>query len=329
MARLAKIGEAAAADPLEAENLKHALLAPVHVVKTPRTRFLIIANPRAGRRRDQYFTQIVTELNRRGAIVEQHDIGHLGSAAALLARCERFDATLAIGGDGTFRCVASVFQNRPIPICVAPAGTGNVLAREIGLPRDPSRLAEIFMTGDEVEIIGARANGEPFFLMAGAGFDGDVVSNLSHWLKRRIGQFAYSVPVLRNLSNRPSELELVLDGRLLTASWVVAARGSHYAGAFRISKQASLYRKGLQVVVFRAQSRLGRLLELLALATGQMAHCPTIETYHASELKINSPMPAKVQVDGDLLTTTPVVLSTRNNAPRVRLIVPQRGDEDR
>lgn len=227
-----------------------------------------------------------------------------------------------MGGDGTFRSVASALQGRPVPVCVVPMGTGNVLAQEIGLPRDPAGLAEVLMTGAEIDIVGARANDEPFFLMAGAGFDGDVVSGLSHWLKRRIGKLAYSLPVLRNLLKRPAELDVTIDGRPIRASWVVAARASHYAGSFRIAGQASLQRPGLQVVVFKARARRGRALELLALATGQIERCPTIEIHHATKVTISSRVPAKVQVDGDFFTTTPVVLTMTTDAPRARLIVP-------
>ena len=83
---------------------------------------------------------------------------------------------VAAGGDGTIRAAASALIGSAVPLGVIALGTANVLASEVNLPRAPDPIARMLMHGPTTTMSCGSVDGEPFLLMAGAGFDASVVS---------------------------------------------------------------------------------------------------------------------------------------------------------
>ena len=283
-----------------------------------RRRFLLVHNPIAGMAGRRLLDRVVGALEAKGATVVRAAPGNGGPDLTPLNH-ESFDAVIAAGGDGTFRLLAKMLGPR-LPIGFLPMGTGNVLAHEIGLPAGPAALADVFLDGPAIGIEGARANGEPFFLMAGAGFDGDVIQRLDSSLKRRIGKAAYIGPVLGALAGGGEELAVEVDGREHRAGWAVVANARSYGGAFVIAPKADLSQAGLYAVLFHSRSRLVRLRQLLALGAGVLRHDPSVETTPCRRVVIGSSKPVPVEIDGDPFATTPLVVEA--GGPRATLIVP-------
>lgn len=290
-----------------------------------RRRFLLMHNPVAGVRRRTLARRVAAELERRGAEIVMLRLWGAAPEAApgTIARdvqLEGFDAVIAAGGDGTVRALAmALAQHAPIQVGIIPTGTGNVLANEIGMPKKPAEIAEILMTGPVIEVAGATAGNHPFFLMAGAGFDGEVVAALNLELKRRIGKLAYVRPVLGALMKRPRPFLVRVNGQEFEATWVVAANGRNYAGAFVLAPDAELSKPGLRAVVFNARSRRGRLLELLGIVTGLHTRLSSVTVMPCNSLHVASAGIA-VQVDGDPIADSPVTITSAG--PRLQLIVP-------
>lgn len=297
----------------------------INDTKLVRRRFLLLHNPVAGVRRRTLARRVASELERRGAeIVMLRFWGATATAApGAIARdvqLDGFDAVIAAGGDGTVRALATALgESTPIPIGIIATGTGNVLANEIGMPKKPSEIAEVLMTGPVVEVAGAVADSEAFFLMAGAGFDGEVVAGLNQKLKRRFGKLAYILPVLRSLMKRPRPFAVTVDGHELEATWIVAANGRNYAGAFVLAPEARLSEPGFHAIVFNARNRRGRLLELLAIMAGLHARLPSVKVMPCHHMAMTAPG-VPVQIDGDPVSDSPVTITS--SGPRLRLIGP-------
>lgn len=289
-----------------------------------RKRFLLLHNPVAGVRRRTLARRVAVELERRGAeVVMLRFWGATSTAPGAIARdvqLDGFDAVVAAGGDGTVRALATALgENTTIPIGIVATGTGNVLANEIAMPKKPSEIAEVLMTGPVVNVAGALANKAPFFLMTGVGFDGEIVAGLDLGLKRRIGKLAYAVPILRALAKRPQTFSVMVDGKDFEASWLVVANGRNYAGTYVIAPEASLSETGFQALLFAARTRRGRLLELLSLAAGLHTRLLTVKAIPCQHLTVAAPGIA-VQADGDPIANSPLTVTSAG--PRLRLIAP-------
>jgi diacylglycerol kinase family enzyme len=284
-----------------------------------RRKLLLVFNPIAGVAGRRLLERVVGALEARGAVVVKAPPGNGGPELALLD-AEPFDAVIAAGGDGTFRQLAKRLGTR-LPIGFLPMGTGNVLAHEIGLPKGPEEIAAVYMQGRAIEIEGATANGEPFFLMAGAGFDGDVIGRLDTRLKRRVGKAAYVGPVLRALGGeRRGGLSVEVDGAAHRAGWAVVTRARRYGGTFVIAPAAGIEKRGLTAVLFKSESRVVRLRQLCALAAGLVPRDPSVEMLPCRSARIRSAAPQPTQIDGDPFEATP--LDIQSGGPKARLIVP-------
>lgn len=289
----------------------------------PRRRFLVVRNRLAGLAGQRIVDAVATRLEARGASVRVAETRSVDEGRAVLAASTDCDAIVAAGGDGTIRGLAWSMSEANItrPLGIVPAGTGNVLANEIGLPRAAEKVARVLLEGPVRHAHFATANGIPFLLMCGAGFDAQVLLRLSVKLKQRVGRAAFSGPTLQTLVlDPPRPFDVDIDGRRHRASWVVVANARTYGGSFIIAPAASLLEDGLHAVVFKATTRTGRIIELLSLATGRIARCRSVEIIPCRHVSIASPRGIPTQCDGDSLGFGPVDVACAGRT--IGLIVP-------
>lgn len=286
-----------------------------------RKNFLLVYNPTAGLSGRTLLSRVVASLEAAGARVTAFTSTRERAPDARAVVEGGYDAVIAAGGDGTVRAVGQALAGAGIPVGFVPMGTGNVLAHEIGLPSSPGELARVLMHGPVVRIEGARANNEPFYLMAGVGFDGAVIERLDHRLKRRIGKSAYVAPVLKALKEPLPDLEVVLDGVRHQASWVVVTKACRYGGRFVLAPDAGLRKATLMAVLVRANSKARLIRQLLALPLGRLVRQGGVETVACRRAEITATTPASVEIDGDAYGTTPLRIEAGGAA--LSLIVPE------
>ncbi|GGX19078.1 hypothetical protein GCM10010353_37840 [Streptomyces chryseus] len=138
-----------------------------------------------------------------------------GDLAAYTA-AGRVDLVVVCGGDGTVRACADALAGSGTALAVVPCGTGNLLARNLGLPVRPAAALEEALRGDPVRIDVGRVSGDGlaptrFTVMAGAGFDAVMVRDASPRLKTSLGWLAYVVSAVRHLGDPPMRLTIRLD----------------------------------------------------------------------------------------------------------------------
>ena len=295
-----------------------------------RRRFFVMFNPGAGKSRRALLDDVVARLHAAGASVtwcQATDASAARDEAAGHICAGACDAVIAAGGDGTIRQAASVVANTDMPLGFVPLGTGNVLAHEVGLDRAPDALADTLLNGPLLPIECARANGELFVLMAGAGFDGHVMAALKSATKLRIGKAAYVAPVLASLARPLDQLQVTVDGTARDATWTVIANARHYGGGFVIAPGTSLRETGLHAVLFRSRSRVVLLRQLLALGMGTLRDAGhdtgDVSMIPCRHVSVRSTVPVACQIDGDTFGATPLDVSYDGGT--VQLIVPTRG----
>jgi diacylglycerol kinase family enzyme len=121
------------------------------------------------------------------------------------------DLVLASGGDGTVTACVGGVAGSGVPLGVLPCGTGNLLARNLGLPLSLDEALTAALTGSDRRLDVGMANGRPFVVMAGIGFDAEMLEGTSDESKKHMGWAAYVLSALRHLGDRPARVVLRVD----------------------------------------------------------------------------------------------------------------------
>lgn len=288
-----------------------------------RSRLLIIHNAHAGVRQRQLLSEVCRHLKDAGATVRVEDAQTLEQDQELArsaAESGAFDAVVAAGGDSTIRGVACGLIGSTMPLGIIPVGTGNVLAEEIGLGRDPAALAATLLGGPGIAVRYGKADGTPFLMMAGAGFDAQVVAQLSLPWKRQIGKMAYSWPIIREIVQKPKPFEVTIDGRTVRATWLVVTRVAHYGGSFVIAEDQALSDDGFRAVVTTAESRQAFAAVLIAIARRRHAARRDVSVIPCTHVQLPAFPAIAVQLDGERVAPSPRELTLSDN--RLTIIVP-------
>ena len=140
-----------------------------------------------------------------------------GGAIASQAVAAHVDLVIAAGGDGTIRAVADAMAHTGIPLGLVPAGTGNLLARNLDLPLEEVDAIEVALSRqvrqlDLVKIIVDDRAPEHFAVMAGIGVDAMIMDETDEGLKDKVGSAAYFVAAAKALGRLPVRMTVQLDG---------------------------------------------------------------------------------------------------------------------
>ncbi len=286
---------------------------------------LIIVNPMAGRSHSSRhrLDRVVAALERRGCAVVLRRTGPAIGDAERLARAAEadFDIIVAAGGDGTLNAVVNGMEAAKRAVAFLPLGTANVLAREIGLPRDPERLADLIAAGPARPIWPGRVGDRLFLTTASSGFDAEVVAAVNPRLKRCLGRLAFAWAILGCLWRyRACELAVRVDGVEHRAAAVIAAKGRFYAGAYVIAPRANLAEPILDLVLFQRSGRLAVLRYLAALLLGRVARRKDIRFLRSRAALVSAAEAVPVQADGELIARLPVLIAIAEEP--LRLVQP-------
>ena len=282
----------------------------------------LIANPIAGGNARPHIDLLCRYFGEQGHQVELLLTAARGDAeeAARSARVEGYDRIVAAGGDGTLNEVLNGLAPSTIPLAFIPLGTVNVLALEIGLPFDLLAAAEVAMSGVPTPVCLGQAGERKFLLMAGIGFDAQVVRAVESRLKRRIGRWAYVVAALKALCHwQPSQLTITLaDGSVQRAEGAIIGNGRLYGGRFSLTPHACLTADDFEVLLLRRSSRLALLRASLRALRHRSPAAKDGVLLHTAALTIAGTAP--VQIDGDDFADLPCAFTTLPGA--ITLVFP-------
>jgi len=174
----------------------------------------------------------------------------------------KFDTVVAVGGDGTVNEVASAIVGTDTSLGIVPFGSGNGLARFLGIPMDTKDAIKNLATGRVEVIDSARVNGQAFFNMAGMGFDAHIAEVFSHDKNR--GFWAYIKSSFREISRYKAETyHINIDGTeyVRDAFMLSIANSSQFGNNAHVSPCASV-QDGLLDVCIIKQFPLWRFIEM-------------------------------------------------------------------
>ena len=266
---------------------------------------VLIFNPRAGSwRTEQRVASICRALTDAGYDTEPLPTEAPGHASELARESASggADAVFSHGGDGTLREAAAGLLGTGVPLAPIPGGTVNVIAIALGLPQDPLRAASRFADAETLEMDIGVCGQEIFLMQTSAGLDAHIMGNLAPALKRRLGKAAVAYSGLLNFSSYgyPS-IDLIADGRHLSASMIAICNLPYYGGSFQLAPGASISDQALDLVVFRGEGRLKTLGFARDVALGRHLGRSDVELIRVQEVTLQGPGDLPVQLDGDTL----------------------------
>lgn len=276
-------------------------------------RMLLVFNPTAGRRRGRLDAILKTLRARGWDVALQETTGPADATRIARDEASHYDVLAVAGGDGTLNeaanGLADVMDHAPA-LAVLPFGTANVLAHEIGLGIDEARITEAAAAGRPTEIYLGQANGRRFLLMAGVGFDAAVVAGVGTALKRRFGKGAYVWRMLVELCRyRFPAFTVTIDGTAYPCASAIVAKGHFYGGRFVCAPDVKLTDADFQVCLFLSAGRLAVLRYAIALGMGRLHKLGDVKLLRGRDIRIDGPVGAPVQGDGDIIAALPATLS--------------------
>jgi len=219
------------------------------------------------------------------------------------------DLVLAIGGDGTIRAVCEELAGTGVPVGIVPAGTGNLLARNLSIPLYLRAAVDVGLNGQDRAIDMVRVSGDEmedatFLVMAGMGFDAAIMEGVNESFKKKVGWLAYVWSALKALMFPVIRVEVSVDGGPFTrhrARTLVIGNVGHLQAGMPLIPDAAIDDGQLDVVMLYPR----RFLSWVPLAARVLTKNPrtdeTITRMTGREVVVRTQAPAPRQLDGDLI----------------------------
>lgn len=296
----------------------------------------VIINPISGtggrldvaRRRAEHAAGLLVARGMEPEVFLTERPGHARElAASALARGASL--VLAWGGDGTVNEVASVLAFRDAALGIVPSGSGNGLARELGIPLHPDGAFAVAFEGSELVIDAGELDGRMFFNIAGIGLDARVAHEFAAEGLIRRGFARYIEITLRELfSYVPDEHTIVTDGESLRvrALLVAIANARQYGNGAIIAPDARLDDARLDVVVIEHRPPLRALLQMPRVFLGQVARVPGVTIRQAETIEITSARQVVYHVDGEPFVGS-ASIKARVQPRALRVKIPRRAGD--
>ena len=298
-------------------------------------RVVIIYNRNSGK---QLFASMIMKINE----IYKRLKDELGTKTVELREIKRFDDIPAIaedlqaqqvdwviiaGGDGTIRAMIEQLANRQyLPyISVFPAGTVNLVAKELLMNSEPYKWVKRVLKGVEIPVYLGRANGHAFLTVAGIGFDSLVVDSVTEKEKKLLNKLAYVLQgtelmrkeVLFNNWRYRFEVRFDDEDEWYEASSVIVGKSRYYAGRYNLFRQASLSRPWLYTALFTGAKRADFIRYAACIAMEALGLDKDIVVRRAKRLEIRCNVDDfAAELDGDAVTTAPLNIELENEPIR-------------
>jgi diacylglycerol kinase (ATP) len=270
----------------------------------------IIINPISGgvrpgeaRARAELASAIVDRHGDPAEVFVTERAGHARDLTrAAVARGSRL--VMAWGGDGTINEVASALAFGEVPLGIVPAGSGNGLARQLGVKRQPADAIRLAIAAEPRRIDLGELGGRLFVNAAGVGFDAHVASRFNERRGRR-GLMTYALITARALRTyEPPEYAITTsEGSVrVRAVIVTAANSAEFGNGACIAPGARVDDGLLDLVVIAERSRLQTLMGLPRLFNGTVNQVPGCSIRRVTRATIESDRPMTFHVDGEPVT---------------------------
>ena len=287
----------------------------------------IVINPASGRPKP--ILHIVNKVFNKAQVDWDISLTKASGDAERFARqavADGADIVASYGGDGTVMEVARGLMGSQVPLAILPGGSANLMAVELGIPKDLEKAAEIAADPEsptrqvDVGLLGEST----FLLRVGIGFGARKVAYADRKMKNRFGVLAYSMAAVKAIKDTKSaHYRITLDGKMVEADGVTCLidnAGNMGIQGFQPAKHISVSDGLLDVLLVGSQGMAKIISTGPSLFDTNQAE-PVIEHWQARKIQIEVDPPQPVQVDGEMVDDTPVSADVLPAA--LKVIVPK------
>ena len=303
----------------------HAVKAePLPEVVPSSKRLAVILNPVKVEDIETFQTTVTSMAREAGW---QDPVWHLttvedsGTGQAEQASVDGADLVIVCGGDGTVREVCAELAGTGIPVGIVPAGTGNLLARNLDIPLYLRAAIDIALTGqdraiDMVAVRGDRAKADEhgeeipaedefrshFMVMAGLGFDAAIMDGVNPAIKEKVGWLAYVLSALKSLMFPETKVEISIDGAEYTkhrARTIVVGNVGYLQAGMPLLPDAAIDDGQLDVVLLFPRRFLSWIPLAFRVLAKRSRTDDTINRMTGRTVSIRASAETPRQLDGD------------------------------
>jgi diacylglycerol kinase (ATP) len=282
----------------------------------------VIANPIAGGGKGKIMAEALTRaLEGKGKSVELVLTKQAGDNRTAASRSGA-DCVVAVGGDGSINEVVNGLAGTEAMLAILPAGTANVVARELSIPGDPMRVAEMIANPRPRWMDAGLFGGQRFLLGAGAGLDAAISERVSGQRGKRSSKLRWVWPTVSTILGYSfPKIRVTVDGLLISdqAEYAIVGNCRYSAGVFPATPNAKIDDGLLDVCVFR-DLRPWRILHTLpAVWSGGHIRRKDVTYIQGKKVAFHSADDSEVpfQVDGDPRGHLPAEFSIEPRAVQV------------
>lgn len=286
-------------------------------------RTLVILNPAARSERAAALAAKIEEIVGGAAAIRMTSGSGEALAMAREAVTRKIGTIVAAGGDGTVNEIVNGIAGTDVILGVLPAGSMNVFAVQLGLPKGLKECWEVIQAGHTREVDLARASGRCFVQMAGVGLDAQVVMATPWEFKRNFGPLSYLVSAAQVAARTPPHLTIRHDGGVAEGSFVLIGNGRYYGGPFPVFPSALIDDGLLEVLVFKNLGYFDLVRYLHGVLFGTHVDFPDVDYFQAHSVTVESAESVPVEVDGEVIGTVPVTFDFHPR--RLKVLTPEKG----
>ena len=299
-------------------------------VDSPKRRILAIVNPVAGQNDDRDLAvEIRRAIESAGFECDLQVTRAGGDALRWAAGATGVDRIIVAGGDGTvMEAISGLVKNQSeIPLAQIPTGTANLLARALAVPIDVDDALELALHHGmmaRMDVGYLPGHDRYFALIAGAGWDAQLIKDASREMKDRLGFLAYVVTGIKNLFKlKNSRVTMTLDGetRHFRAHTVMVVNAGEISGTgIAIGPGMSPHDGTLDVAILSPRTFAGILRLVFRVLSKRFGSDGELRYFSASKITIDAKPPLKLEIDGEYIGSTPFEVEAVPDG--VRLLVP-------
>jgi len=263
---------------------------------------LFIINPISGGKKKDGVPELIDQ-NLDKAVFDATIVFSDGVSHARIIALEavgKYDIIVAVGGDGTVNEIASAIVGSDTALGIVPYGSGNGLARFLGIPMNPNQAIQTLVKGHAESIDSGTVNGQPFFNMAGMGFDAHISEVFSHGKKR--GFISYVKSSMQEIATyNEQEYHLEIDGKVYErkAFMLSIANSSQYGNDAHISPNASVQDGLLDICLIR-KFPLWRFPEMgIRMLTKTSESTSYVEIIRGKQINVTRQSEGPIHLDGE------------------------------